>query len=67
MTIEREIVLMLIHRKRLAKRCLDRFLCELKPDSPESTHVHSSYLEGQFIEASNAAESARRLLYGYAD
>jgi hypothetical protein len=71
--IDREIVLMLIRRKRLADKCWKRMADEMTQELLDGKypqphpHPHQSYLDfldAQRIEASNAAECARRLLYG---
>lgn len=56
MTKDRQIVLMLILRKRLAKRLW------LKCNAGKQFEDH---LYAQYTEAANAAELARRILYGY--
>ena len=57
MTKDRQIVLMLINRKRIAKRLYEK-CCNLPPS-------YTDYLYAQYTEAANAAELARRILYGY--
>ncbi len=59
MTKDRQIVLMLILRKR---RAMGLYLQHInsKEDAPMA-----DYLYGNYIEAHNAAELARRILYGH--
>jgi hypothetical protein len=72
MTKDREIVLMLIRRKRLAFKCwrsmADEMTKELLDGTYEQPHPaqkYADYLDAQYLEAANAAESARRILYEY--
>lgn len=72
MTKDREIVLMLIRRKRLAFKCWKRMADEITKElldgvyeQPHPAQKYADYLDAQYLESSNAAESARRILYGH--
>lgn len=59
MTKDRQIVLMLILRQRTAKNRI------LKYKNIDIDDRYRSYLWAQHAEAANAAELARRILYGH--
>ncbi|CAB4144545.1 hypothetical protein UFOVP459_40 [uncultured Caudovirales phage] len=65
MTIERQIVLMLIKRKRRNKKLL-REAIKMKDESPcpgLETYIYAR--DADYSESHNASEFARRILYGY--
>jgi len=65
MNTEREIVLMLIKRKRRNKKLL-REAIKMKDESPSpglETYIYAR--DAAYSESHNVSEFARRILYGY--